>query len=123
MTDPAAELLDLQRLATLVDEIGDLALVREAVQTFLDESPDRLAAIRVALAGGDGQEIRSAAHALGSPAAMLGAAEVSRVSKLLQAAALEGRIDDCRPLVEQITDVARRTDTAMRDYLAQSATA
>lgn len=123
MTDPADELLDRQRLATLVDEIGDLDLVRQAVQTFLDEVPDRLAAIRVALAGGDGPELRSAAHALGSPAAMLGAVGISTVSKKLQAAALEDRRDDARALVEQITEVTHRTEVEMSDYLAGSASA
>lgn len=121
MTDPAGELLDLTRLATLADEIGDLDLVRQAVQTFLDEVPDRLAGIRVALAGGDGQELRSAAHALGSPAAMLGAVGISAVSKQLQAAALENRMDDARGLVDQITDTTQRTEVEMRAYLAGSA--
>lgn len=123
MTDSADELLDLQRLATLVDEIGDVDLVREAVCTFLDEVPDRLAAIRVALLGGDGQELRSAAHALGSPAAMLGAVGVSRASKLVQAAALEERMGDAVPLVDDLEAVTRRTETAMHDYLATPPTA
>lgn len=123
MTGSADELLDRTRLATLVDEIGDLDLVRQAVQTFLDEVPDRLAAIRVALAGGDGQELRSAAHALGSPAAMLGAVGISVVSKQLQAAALEDRLDDARALVEQITATTQRTEVEMRAYLASSASA
>lgn len=123
MTGSADELLDRTRLATLVDEIGDLDLVREAVQTFLDEVPDRLAAIRVALAGGDGQELRAAAHALGSPAAMLGAVGVSVVSKQLQSAALEDRFDDARALVEQITATTQRTEVEMRAYLASSASA
>jgi HPt (histidine-containing phosphotransfer) domain-containing protein len=123
MTGSADELLDQQRLATLVDEIGDLDLVRQAVQTFLDEVPDRLAGIRVALAGGDGQELRSAAHALGSPAAMLGAVGVSRVSKELQAAALEERMDDARVLVDRITETTQLTEVEMRAYLASSASA
>ncbi len=123
MTGSADELLDRTRLATLVDEIGDLDLVRQAVQTFLDEVPDRLAAIRVALAGGDGRELRSAAHALGSPAAMLGAVGISVVSKQLQAAALEDRLDDARALVEQITATTQRTEVEMRAYLASSASA
>lgn len=123
MTESDDELLDLQRLATLVDEIGDLDLVREAVQTFLDEVPDRLAAIRVALLGGDGQELRSAAHALGSPAAMLGAVGVSKSSKLVQAAALEERMGDAVPLVDDLVAVTRRTEDAMKAYLETSATA
>jgi HPt (histidine-containing phosphotransfer) domain-containing protein len=90
------------------------------VRTFLDEVPDRLAAIRVALVGGDGQELRSAAHALGSPAAMLGAVGVSRASKLVQAAGLEERMGDAVALVDDLESVTRRTEDAMRTYLADS---
>ena len=97
--------------------------MRQAVQAFLDEVPDRLAAIRVALAGGDPQELRSAAHALGSPAAMLGAVAVSRVSKALQAAALEESTEECRTLVDDIVEVTHRTEVEMRAYVAGSASA
>lgn len=123
MAEPDADLLDHQRLASLVEEIGDADLVRQAVQAFLDEVPDRLAAIRVALAGGDPQELRSAAHALGSPAAMLGAVAVSRVSKALQAAALEESTEECRTLVDDIVEVTHRTEVEMRAYVAGSASA
>ena len=123
MAEPDADLLDHQRLASLVEEIGDADLVRQAVQAFLDEVPDRLAAIRVALAGGDPQELRSAAHALGSPAAMLGAVAVSRVSKALQAAALEESTEESRTLVDDIVEVTHRTEVEMRAYVAGSASA
>lgn len=123
MAEPDADLLDHQRLASLVEEIGDADLVRQAVQAFLDEVPDRLAAIRVALAGGDPQELRSAAHALGSPAAMLGAVAVSRVSKALQAAALEESTEECPTLVDDIVEVTQRTEVEMRAYVAGSASA
>jgi HPt (histidine-containing phosphotransfer) domain-containing protein len=123
MAEPDADLLDHQRLASLVEEIGDADLVRQAVQAFLDEVPDRLAAIRVALVGGDPQELRSAAHALGSPAAMLGALAVSRVSKALQAAALEESTEECRALVDDIVEVTHRTEVEMRAYVAGSASA
>ncbi len=123
MAEPDADLLDHQRLASLVEEIGDADLVRQAVQAFLDEVPDRLAAIRVALAGGDPQELRAAAHALGSPAAMLGAVAVSRVSKALQAAALEESTEECRTLVDDIVEVTHRTEVEMRAYVAGSASA
>ena len=121
MADTDAELLDQQRLASLVEEIGDPDLVRQAVQAFVDELPDRLAAIRLALAGGDGPELRSAAHALGSPAAMLGAVAVSQVSRALQAAAVEGRDSDARELVEQLVATTHRTEAEMRAYVVGSA--
>jgi len=118
MTDELGTVLDTDRLAVLADEIGDVGLVRQAVQTFVDEVPQRLADIRVALAGKDDAEIRSTAHALGSPAAMLGAVAVSASSKVLQAAALEGRTEEYAAMAADLEATTHRTVDAIRDYLA-----
>ena len=112
------ELLDRQRLESLVDEIGDRGLVRQAVQAFLDEVPDRLATIRVALVGGEPDELRSAAHALGSPASMLGAVEVTRLARSLQGAALEDDPARCREVAAELEAATHGTAAAMRAYLA-----
>ena len=112
------ELLDRQRLESLVDEIGDRGLVRQAVQAFLDEVPDRLATIRVALVGGEPDELRSAAHALGSPASMLGAVEVTRLARSLQGAALEDDPARCREVAAELEAATHATAAAMRAYLA-----
>ena len=121
MNDQIEDVLDTRRLESLVDEIGDRDLVRQAVQAFLDEVPERLANIRIALAEGEPDTIRSAAHALGSPAAMLGATAVSTSSRALQAAASEGRLDDAPALTDALIAATGRTERAMRDYLAAPA--
>jgi len=112
--------LDRQQLESLVDEIGDRDLVRDAVQAFLDEAPDRLAAIRVALAGRDRDELRSAAHSLGSPASMLGAVEVTRLARTLQDAARESDAATCRTVAEDLEASTRRTVAAMHAYLVDA---
>jgi HPt (histidine-containing phosphotransfer) domain-containing protein len=119
MPDPTDELLDRQRLELLVEEIGDSDLVRQAVQAFLDEVPSRLATIRAALVGTDADELTSAAHALGSPAAMLGAVGVAAQARAVQTAATEGRTDDARALIDQLIATTALTETSMRDYLAE----
>ena len=121
MTEDLTDVLDTSRLETLVDEIGDRDLVRQAVQAFLDEVPMRLHAIRAAVAAADHEEVNSSAHALGSPAAMLGAVAVSQVSRALQAAAVEGRDSDARELVEQLVATTHRTEAEMRAYVVGSA--
>lgn len=112
-----ASVLDIQRLESLVEEIGDRDLVRQAVQAFLDEVPDRLANIRVALAGGEPDELRSAAHALGSPAAMLGATAVRSTTRALQDCATEGRLEDAPGLYDAVVSATAQTESAMRSYL------
>jgi two-component system, sensor histidine kinase and response regulator len=121
VTENGVEVLDLARLDSLVEEIGDRELVQQAVQAFLDEVPDRLAAIRVALAGTDPEELRSAAHALGSPASMLGATAVATRARALQNAATEGRDADARALADEVAQATAETERAMRAYLATPA--
>ena len=118
MNDQLEAVLDTQRLESLVEEIGDRDLVRQAVQAFLDEVPDRLANIRVAISGREAGEVRSAAHALGSPAAMLGAVAVRSTTKALQDAATEGRLDDTSALYDAVVHATAQTESAMHAYLA-----
>jgi two-component system, sensor histidine kinase len=117
MTD-ASTVLDTDRLESLVEEIGDRGLVRQAIATFIGEVPTRLEAIREALSVGDDPEIKATAHALGSPAAMLGAVGVRASSRALQDAATEGRSDLYADLHAELESVTAVTVSAMTDYLA-----
>jgi HPt (histidine-containing phosphotransfer) domain-containing protein len=117
MSDDLVDVLDTARLETLVDEIGERDLVRQAVQAFLDEMPMRLHAIRAAVAAKDHDEVSSSAHALGSPAAMLGAVAVRTETKRLQAAAGEQDTTEYPGLVDSIEVATARTAQAMRRYL------
>jgi len=121
MTEDLTDVLDTSRLETLVDEIGDRDLVRQAVQAFLDEVPMRLHAIRAAVAAADHEEVNSSAHALGSPAAMLGAVAVRSETRRLQAAAGEEATEDYPGLVDAVESATSRTERAMRDYLGSPA--
>jgi HPt (histidine-containing phosphotransfer) domain-containing protein len=106
------------RLEALVDELGDADVVREAVQTFLDELPGRLEAIRAALDDDELELARERAHALGSPAAMLGATSVRYATKELEHAVRTGSDADMDELYGTIESTAALTAEALRDYLA-----
>lgn len=120
MSDHLPVVLDEARLASLVDEIGDRGLVLEAVQAFVDELPSRLNAIREAVAEGDPDKIRSVAHALGSPAAMLGATAVSVSTKEMQRAAISEEAEDMDERLTEVETAGRLSVAAMTDYLARS---
>ncbi|MCA0331202.1 MAG: Hpt domain-containing protein [Actinobacteria bacterium] len=121
MDDSLAATVNRARLDSLVDEIGDRDIVRQAVQSFLDELVERLQAIRTAIGGGDPDVIRRDAHALGSPAAMLGATEVTRVCRTMEAQNTEGDAV-LVPLMTELDAVAARTVSELRSYLeAESA--
>ncbi|MFN8168575.1 MAG: Hpt domain-containing protein [Candidatus Nanopelagicales bacterium] len=118
MTEHLPLVLDDERLAALVDELGDAGIVREAVATFLDELPGRLVALREALDSGDREAARSSAHALGSPAAMLGATSVRYATKELEAALRSDDPIDLDELYGDVVAVSGLTEAALRDYLA-----
>ena len=118
MTQHLPLILDDERLAALVDELGDAHVVREAVQTFLDELPGRLAAIRSSIEAGDLQLAHDRAHALGSPAAMLGATSVRYATKEIENAVKSGTDLDLDDLYGDLDAVSALTADALRDYLA-----
>lgn len=118
MTEHLPLVLDDARLDALVDELGDPYVVREAVQAFLDELPARLVAIREALEAGDLERSRERAHALGSPAAMLGATSVRYATKEFEKAVKSASDADFDELYGDIEAVAALTAEALRDYLA-----
>ncbi len=113
-TDGPPVALDRQRLESLVEDLGDRALVRDAVTTYLLELPDRLARIRTAVALGVRDDVRSSAHELGSPSAMLGAVAVASTTRALQNPDAEARTD---LLVAELETAAAATAREMRDYL------
>lgn len=84
-TDPATVssadsqqgILDRERLASLIEEIGDPQLVRETVEIFLVELAPRLSDIDQSAAARDETALARALHALVSPSAMLGADELA----------------------------------------------
>ncbi len=120
MSEHPPSVLDDARLAALVEEIGDADLVRETVSMFLDELPARLARIRAAVAVRDRDASRAAAHALGSPAAMLGVTGIARATKALEAAAPEALAPELDALVIDVDDTAALGEQALRSYLAES---
>ena len=116
MTDTPATSVDRTRLEALADEIGDRDIVHQAVQSFLDELVERLQAIRTAIAGGDPAVIKKAAHALGSPAAMLGAQQVMRICRDMEARCEVGT-EILSGLMADLDAAAAQTVSELRGYL------
>ena len=71
----------------------------------------------VLVAGGEPDEVRNAAHALGSPAAMLGAVAVRSTTRALQDCATEGRLGEASALYGAVATATAQTESAMLAYL------
>jgi DNA-binding response OmpR family regulator len=112
---PAPTALEPGRLETLAEETGDPQMVVEVVGVFLAELPARLERIRAAHAGGETAGLREAAHALGSPALMIGAVALGEACRALEAGA-DNR--DADRLVAVVEGEVPRAKAALRAYVA-----
>jgi HPt (histidine-containing phosphotransfer) domain-containing protein len=93
MNDQPA-ILDRAVVAELRESVeGDEAFVRELVDAYLAESPGYLDAMATAAAEGDTAGVVRPAHTLKSSSAAVGAMRLAELSKRVEHAAREGRIE------------------------------
>ncbi len=93
MTD-LPEILDHAVVAELRDSVGgDETFVRELIDAYLAESPGYLDAMATAAASGDAASVVRPAHTLKSSSAAVGAMRLATISKQIEFAAREGRVD------------------------------
>jgi signal transduction histidine kinase/ligand-binding sensor domain-containing protein/CheY-like chemotaxis protein/HPt (histidine-containing phosphotransfer) domain-containing protein len=93
---PSPDLLDPEQLDSLrrLGEVTGKPIVRDVVESFLEETPNRLQKMREALDRGDAEGLTFLAHSLKGSSAQLGALRVAAASAALEqqgkSAALEG---------------------------------
>jgi CheY-like chemotaxis protein len=94
---------------------GDKALLGDVVRLFLEDCPDRLAAITAALDGGDTERLRAAAHALKGAAGTLSATRLSAIARTIETLAADGQAAaaraECDALVAEAARVMDRIRT------------
>jgi HPt (histidine-containing phosphotransfer) domain-containing protein len=89
-------------LRALLDDMGgDAEVVKELVQSYLEEAPRLLAEARAALAAGDAATVQRAVHTLKSTSATFGAMALAESSKALEHAARGGKL----PTPAQLADL------------------
>ena len=94
--------------AALAAVQGDRDLLRVVAETFLDESPQLLAAIRQALDAGVAGEAHRAAHTLKGTLNYFGAAEAFELAYRIEVLADQNRLDEARHTLPQLeAEVAR----------------
>lgn len=81
-------------------QFGGDALVAQIVEIFRGQAPTKLAAARAALAAGDGEGVRQAAHALKSSAGQLGAVAMQALCETIEHDARDGRLSGLAARVE-----------------------
>ncbi len=83
-------ILDMQVIDELQQMAGEVDFVIEMIERYLDDVPQRLKSLRMALAGGELDMIEQAAHALGSLSASLGAVALTHRCRTLEEQVRQG---------------------------------
>jgi HPt (histidine-containing phosphotransfer) domain-containing protein len=119
LTMPSGErkLLDEESLLARVD--GDLELLKEIIQEFLDERPNMVAAIRDALADKDAKAAERAAHSLKGALGVLGATSASEAALALEALGRGGDLTGSQEAWDKLQEELDRLEpalTALHDH-------
>ena len=115
---PAPPTLDASRLEALrqLERASSRSLVAEVVDSFLAESPRRLARLREAIAAGDRETAVFVAHSWKGSAAQLGAAALAEVCRRIEGLLKEGAADLAvlAPAVDEAERELERVAAALR---------
>jgi HPt (histidine-containing phosphotransfer) domain-containing protein len=95
-----SDVIDHAVLDALLESVGgDQGFLAELLQTYFDDAPSQLATLYTALAAGDAEAFRRAAHSLKSNSASFGAMKLSRMSKELEDLGKAGTLDGSGPKI------------------------
>ena len=84
---------------TTFDELRQMSgaeFINELIDTVLDDAPKLLAEMKTALAAGDADSFRRAAHSLKSNAATFGASSLADLAKVLEMLGRENRLAETK---------------------------
>ncbi|GAB0056485.1 Sensor histidine kinase RcsC [Candidatus Magnetaquicoccaceae bacterium FCR-1] len=101
------ESLDAKVLRQLREVLGEDA-VRDVARAFVEVLPERLAAIREALAGGDPEGVHLVTHPLKSPSRQLGATRFAALATELDTLARQGSLQGAADLVARLEEESVR---------------
>jgi HPt (histidine-containing phosphotransfer) domain-containing protein len=113
----APESLDRAALGSLISSLGGgdegRQAVAELVDTFLEDAPVQMGALRGAVDRRDADEARRAAHTLKSNAATFGAGSLAELCRELEQLGRDDRLDTAPELVARAEDEWKRVRQAL----------
>jgi HPt (histidine-containing phosphotransfer) domain-containing protein len=106
--------IDQEAVNTLLDSLGgDEEFLAELMQDYFDDAPDQLAAMESALAAGDAEGLRRAAHSLKSNSTTFGAMTLAGRCKELEDLAKSGNLDGAGARIAEIVTKYERARLAL----------
>ena len=108
--------LDVRALEQIraLQQPGAPDLLEKIIGLYLDNSRSMTERIRVALAAGDANGLREAAHALKSSSANVGATGLADIARQLETLGRDANVDAARPLVDRMSNEHQRVVTALQ---------
>ena len=106
--------LDTGVLGSLCEDLGDVGLVSQAMEVYLEELPNRLVQLHQGIESGSAEQVRSTAHALKGASGMLGAIRLQQLCQQLETTPDQSLLFD-------VIGEAERVETKMREYLRSAA--
>lgn len=100
--EPAS--VDASVLTTLREVLDDDVLLLEIIETFLDQTPDQLAALTLAAGAGENDTVATTAHVVKGSALTLGAVRLGQICAELERAPSE---ELAAAAVQEYDEVAR----------------
>lgn len=115
----APTVLDSQAIDNLrsLGDDGDDSFVKEIIGIYLEDIPERLAALKTARATDDRALYVRSAHTIKGSSANVGAAEVKHLSEKLEQRAKQETLGDLDSDLVELEAACARAQTALREIL------
>jgi HPt (histidine-containing phosphotransfer) domain-containing protein len=113
--EPAVDVAVIEQLATITDAEG-FSVLGELLNAFLAAAPTRLESLDRALADDDRATLADQAHALTGSSASFGARGMADLCRRLRAAAQQGDVGACGPLVGSLHTEFGRVRASLMVY-------
>ncbi len=108
--------IDKTVLNTLRESLGDDdEFLAELIETFMQDSPEQLAAARAGVAGGDAEAVRRAAHSLKSNSASFGAMSLADLCGRLEEHGKQGDLSAAKALLPEVEAAYASAAQALRE--------
>ena len=115
LLSPTDSPLDLRALSQIraLQRPGQPSVLGKIIGLYLDSTPALLQQLREAVAAGDGEALRQAAHSLKSSSANLGAMPLAALCKELEQRGWERRLEDAAALLREVDSHYARVREAL----------
>ncbi|MGI0488904.1 PAS domain S-box protein [Pantanalinema rosaneae CENA516] len=121
LPDNALNVLDSNVIEQLRQMAGEEAdeMLRELIQVYLEDAPQRLLAIQTAIDHSDATTLQQAAHALRSVSVTIGAITLGNLCEVLETNAKAQNLQDAPTLVSQLNSAFLNIEAALNTWLNQ----